>query len=170
MSVKWIGAILIISGCAAVGFAMASGQRREEKCLRQLIAALDYMACELQYRKTPLPELCALAAGESTGCVGQVLRSLSEELQRQIQPNVEGCMRVAMETVRDIPGKTGDAFSLLGSSLGRFDMEGQLQGLETVRSHCRRELETLMSGREERLRSYQTLGICAGAALAILFV
>lgn len=170
MRVKWIGAVLIISGCAAVGFALAAGQRREEKHLRQLIAALDYMACELQYRLTPLPELCGLAAKESTGCVGQVLRRLAEELQRQIQPDVGGCMRAALDSVGDIPDRTMEAFRIMGSSLGRFDMEGQLRGLEAVRSHCRRELETLTSGREERLRSYQTLGICTGAALAILFV
>ena len=33
-----------------------------------------------------------------------------------------------------------------------------------------RELEVMGRNQEERLRSYQTLGLCAGAALAILFV
>ena len=59
---------------------------------------------------------------------------------------------------------------MLGTSLGRFDLTGQLNGLEQVRSHCRRELEALAGNRDQRVRGYQTLGICAGAALAILFV
>jgi len=49
-------------------------------------------------------------------------------------------------------------------------MEGQLKGLESVRQECRRQVETLSYNRDARLRSYQTLGLCAGAALAILFV
>ena len=58
----------------------------------------------------------------------------------------------------------------MGSSLGRFDLEGQLQGLESVRIYCREQLDELSKDRDVRLRSYQTLGLCAGAALAILFV
>lgn len=170
MNIKWIGAVLIISGCAVVGFALAAAQRREEKCLRQLIAALDFMACELQYRLTPLPELCGMAAKENTGCVGHALGRLAEELERQVQPGVDACMAAALESIGDIPEKVKEAFRLMGTSLGRFDVEGQLQGLEAVRGYCRRNLEYLTSGREERLRSYQTLGICTGAALAILFV
>ena len=42
--------------------------------------------------------------------------------------------------------------------------------MEIVRNYCDRELESLGKNGEERLRSYQTLGLCAGAALAILFV
>lgn len=170
MDLKWIGAILITSGCAMVGFSMAAGFRREERALRQLIAALDYMACELQYRLTPLPELCRLAGSENTGCIRQILTNLAVELESQISPDVESCMNAAMAMAENIPSRVKEAFHIMGTSLGRFDMEGQLKGLEAVRSYCRRELEGMASNRDNRLRSYQTLGICAGAALAILFV
>ena len=59
---------------------------------------------------------------------------------------------------------------LLGKSIGRFDMDGQIKGLEAVRQDCRRRLDELSKDRDTRLRSYQTLGLCAGAALAILFI
>lgn len=170
MSYKWIGAMLIIAGCGAVGFTMAAAYRREEKELRQLTAALDYMACELQYRLTPLPDLCRQAGAEISGCAGKVLRNLAAELECQVRPDVESCMIAALCSSGEIPKRVKEAFLIMGSSLGRFDMEGQLKGLESVRSHCRRELEGLSAGRDNRLRSYQTLGICAGAALAILLV
>lgn len=169
MSVKWFGAMVIIFACSAVGFSVAAAYRREERTLRQLIGALDYMACELQYRLTPLPELCRQAAQECTGTVGTVLSRLSEELNAQMMPDAEGCIRAALEGCA-VTDRLRASFSLLGSTLGRFDLEGQLQGLEAVRSHCRRELDELSSGRDARLRSYQTLGVCAGAALAILLV
>ena len=62
------------------------------------------------------------------------------------------------------------ASSWLGASLGRFDLQGQLQGIESVRAQCRKDLAELEDNRDQRLRSYQTLGLCAGCALAILFL
>ncbi len=167
---KWIGAILIIVGCGMAGFSMAAAHRREENALRLLLGALDYMECELQYRLTPLPELCRQAGTEARGCVGQVLTRLSQELERQISPDVESCMGAVLSTVPQIPQRTKEALRIMGSSLGRFNLEGQIKGMEAVRGYCRRELEHLSVNRDARLRGYQTLGLCAGAALAILLI
>ena len=170
MSIKWIGAIFIICGCGYVGFSMGTTFRKEEKELRSLISALDYMSCELQYRITPLPTLCRVAGQERTGYVGKLLLNLASELESQISPDVESCLNMAVAATGFIPKRLSDAVIILGSSLGRFDLQGQLQGLEAVRSFCRAELDAMVSGRDARLRSYQTLGLCAGAALAILLV
>lgn len=167
---KWIGAMLIVAGCGMFGFSMAANHRREETALRQLIAALDYMQCELQYRMTPLPDLCRQAGEQNRNVIGQVLLMLARELDCQISPDVERCMEEALKTGDMLPTRAKKAFEILGSSLGRFDMDGQIRGMEGVRSFCRRELEALGENREARLRSYQTLGLCAGSALAILLV
>lgn len=170
MSIKWIGAILIVVGCGGFGFTMGAIQLREEKKLRELISALDFMVCELHYRLTPLPDLCRLTAGETRGYVRDVYLALAEELEAQISPDVQRCMQAALSRVPEPPGCTGEFFLQLGQTLGRFDLEGQLKGFETVRSACRERLESLINNKETRHRSYQTLGICAGAALAILFI
>lgn len=170
MNYKWIGAIFIIFSCGGFGISLARTHRREESTLRQLISALDLMECELQYRLTPLPELCRQAGLESRECIRTVLLKLSQELEAQIAPEVSICMRAAISGVKDIPPKTAQALDKLGSSLGRFDLPGQLKGLESLRSDCRRTLEELNRNKDQRLRSYQTLGFCAGAALAILLV
>ena len=170
MTGKWIGAMLVIAGCGGLGFSIAAASKREEAALRDLVSALDYMECELKYRLTPLPELCLQAGAENKGSVRQILAALSRELESQISPDVESCMNAALVTCRDVPGRVRQAFEIMGKSLGRFDMEGQIQGLEAVRAYCRRELDIMGQNRDSRLRSYQTLGLCAGAALAILFV
>ena len=59
---------------------------------------------------------------------------------------------------------------LLGHSLGRFDLSGQLKGLASVRERCGQELQALRSDRDSRLRSFRVLGLCAGAALVILLI
>lgn len=170
MSLKWIGAILVIMGCGGFGFKLAASHMREEKTLRQLIGALDYMECELQYHLTPLPMLCRQAAAESSGVICQVFLMLARELEDQVSPDVQRCMNAALSKVKDIPALTLDALTHLGCSLGRFDIAGQLKGLESVRQDCRRRLDELNKNRDVRIRNYQTLGLCAGAALAILFI
>lgn len=170
MSIKVIGAIMVILGCGSFGFKLAANHLREEKTLRQLIAVLDYMECELQYRLTPLPVLCRQAAAESTGPLCQVFLFLALELEDQISPDVERCMTAALHKAKDIPILTQTGLLLLGRSLGRFDLDGQIKGLEAVRQECRRNLDNLNQNRDIRLRSYQTLGLCAGAAIVILFI
>lgn len=170
MNFKWIGAVLIICGCTLAGFMISAAYRREERELHQLIGALDYMSCELQYRRSPLPDLCRLAGTERSGYVGKLFLNLAKELESQISPDVQSCLAIAAATAGQLPKRLQEAVCILGASLGRFDLEGQLLGLDSVRAYCREQLEEMSEGRDTRLRSYQTLGLCAGAALAILFV
>ena len=170
MSIKLIGAVLVIAACGGFGLSLVISHRRAEETLRQLISALDYMECELQYRLTPLPDLCRQTAEASNGWVRAVFNSLAQELENQISPEVKTCMNAALCRVRELPAQVRKAMQELGQTLGRFDLPGQLRGLEGIRRTCRRELDELAKNRDVRLRSYQTLGLCAGAALAILFI
>lgn len=170
MSIRIVGAVLVVMGTGGFGFLIASSYRREERLLRQLLNALDYMQCELQYRLTPLPELCRQVAASEKGVISSFFLNLAIKLEDQITPDVEKCMIDVLSDMRDLPKLTRESVELLGRSLGRFDIEGQLRGLESVRQVCRRGLETLSQNAAIRNRSYQTLGLCAGAALAILFI
>lgn len=170
MHIKLLGALLIIAGCSGFGIALAANHRKEEKTLRMLLAALDYMESELQYRMTPLPELCRRASGQCRGGLQRVFIALAKELEQQISPDASRCMSAALSQVPELPRHAARALKAMGQTLGMFDIAGQLQGLESVRYICRRDLEELERNRDTRLRSYQTLGLCAGAALAILFV
>lgn len=170
MNYKWIGAILVVCSCTFGGFSMCTAFRREERELQSLLGALDYMICELQYRATALPDLCRQAAQDRGGLVGMFLNNLATELDAQNAPDVQSCIAASAASAGELPNRLRKAICILGASLGRFDLDGQLQGFETVRNFCRTELEAMAAGRNTRLRSYQTLGLCAGAALAILFV
>ena len=170
MRIKWIGAILIICSCGLVGFKISKSYRLEERNLRQLIGALDYMVCELRYRQSALPDICYQIGKERIGCIGKLFANLSKELNAQISPDVQSCLVTAAASIGDVSGSIKEAISIMGSSLGRFDLDGQLLGLETVRTYCQEQLRGMIKDRDARLRSYQTLGLCAGAALAILFV
>ena len=150
MNAKWIGAIFVLVSCGGFGFSIAHGYRQRERLLHQLLNVLETMASELEYRLTPLPELSRKAARDTCGVLRDVFANLARELDWQSEPDAGSCMRAAMDKCHDLPG--------------------QLKGIKAVQESCRRELARLERNRDARLRSYQTLGLCAGAALVILFV
>ena len=170
MEYKWVGAILIIASCSGYGFAIAAGKRREERLLFQLMEILQFMEKELQYRLTALPDLCRMAAGEARGPLHVVFMNLYRELNWQKLPDAESCMYAAIQKSGEMPTKVRRLLIHLGHSLGRFDLPGQIQGIQSIQKRCETSLQSILQSRDERLRSYQTLGICAGVALAIILI
>lgn len=160
---------MVIAGCGGFGFAMAAAYRKEEHMLQQLREILQFMYCELQFHMTPLPELCRKAGKASRGCVGTVFVRLSAALEESNGRDPVDCMASVLASSEVTP-RVRSLLEKLALTLGCFDLEGQLRGIEELRSLCGSALDTLSSGREDRLRSYQTLGLCAGAALVILFI
>lgn len=170
MYLRWIGASLILAGCTWTGLSAATSFSLQEHMLCQLQHVLSYMMCQLQYRQLPLPTLCRQASLESPGTVGRILSDLSEALDSQIEPDVFGCMQRVLGNYR-LPGKRMQRiFLLLGRNLGCFDLQGQITGLEEVASICEQEQKPLSQKKQNVMRSYRTLGVCAGAALVILFL
>lgn len=170
MILKWIGAASILASCGSVGFMIRMSHNKEINSLKMFISALDFMECELQFRMYALPELCRLTAQECEGSLRKFFSLLSNELEDQISPDVKRCINAVLTKMKDLPSSTLDGIESLGNSLGRFDLQGQLKGLESVRRECRVKLNKLAGNSESRLRSYQTLGLCAGAAVVILLV
>ena len=170
MGFKWIGAILIVASCGGCGFSIAAGKRREEKLHLQLLDVLQFMENELQYRLTALPELCRMAAETTRGDLSNVFSNLYRELQSRKLPDAGSCMYAAIRQSGEIPSRIRRLLIQLGNSLGQFDLPGQLTGLRAVDKRCRDSLEHIRKDRDQQLRCYQTLGVCAGAALAVILI
>lgn len=164
-----LGAFCIFVGCGSFGFSMAAASRREEAELRRLITALEYMSCELSYRMLPLSELCRSAARDSGGTVRFFLTEVARALEMQSEPDVRSCIYGILEKLPQTKALNRQLQGL-GTTLGCFDLPGQLRGLESAIQSAGEALRTVRDGAAERRRSYQTLGLCAGAAMAILFL
>ena len=167
---KWIGSVLVFAGCGGFGLSLAGAHIRRERILMQLCRALDEMECELRYRLTKLPELCMATAQSASGPVRKVLLMFAHELESKVSPDPASCMSLVLEKYTLTDEQVRDAFVELGRSLGRFDLEGQIQGIRHVKDVCMLCLERERAGRNERIRCYRTLGFCGGAALVILLV
>lgn len=170
MSIRQLGIILIIGGCSATGFSIGTALRRETRQLEQLIRAVAYMANQLRYTLTPLPELCRQAGSISSGALREVFLNLSRELEWQVEPDVYSCTAEALRKSGKLSGRGHSLFLDLGRSLGQFDLEGQLQELQRIEHSGRNALAEIRTDQQNRVKSCRTLGICAGVALAILMI
>ncbi len=170
MSIKWFGAMLVFMGCGAIGFYNATIHKRELESMRKLIHTLTFIICELQYKLTPLPELSKAAAKEVSGPVRRVLDAFTQELERQVSPKVKLCMEVALACCKEMPDITRKYMRRLGDCLGKFDLKSQIEAVEALRNQCKEHLKELDANKDVRMRSYQTLGLCAGAALVIILI
>lgn len=169
MKLKLIGAVFMIFGCGRMGWKIAAAYRKEAHALDALCHAFSFMQCELRYRLTPLPYLCEATSAAITGPVSVFFSRLSSELKKQISPDVRCCVETVLSAEK-LPQAAQVYLRLMGDTLGQFDLEGQLQGLAYLMDETTTALENHRKDQGNRLRSYQTLGLCAGAAMAILFL
>lgn len=170
MTLKLIGAALILLSCSGFGFYVAASHKKEVVCLKKLTAIIEFMEWELECRLTPLPQLCQHVAEKTKCSFSGVFGYLAQELTCQIAPDVATCMRSVLAAQKDIPKFTYRYLEMLGDSLGEYNIDGQLKSLVSLRLCIGKKLDELTENQKQRLHCYQTLGVCAGAALAILFI
>lgn len=166
---KLIGIVLIIVSCGMFGFMLASNLKREIKSLHDLIGILNFMECELNFKLTPLPQLCRSSAVHGKS-LERLFLIFADELESQIVPDVSTCMNASIEKCGPQSASVLAFLSELGCTFGKFDLQGQLSGIASVRQSCTKQLEILEEGKDLRMRNYRTFGICAGAALAIILL
>ena len=164
---KVIGIVLIIGGSGGYGIARAMQLYRQLHQLRELLAALELLRCELNYTLLPLPELCAMTAGRSRGAVQQFFTLFGEKLAL-------GRRRAAQEALEQsglvLANDAAMALLELCEGLGHFDLDGGNRLLELTQERLRAALERTEAEKRPLAKSYAVLGMAAGAALVILVV
>ena len=170
MTIRIIGAIFIFVSCGAFGIRIAAGYRNSIKEMRQLIGILTMMESELAYRKLPLEPLCRSLSTKSTGYISVALLHLADALERNNEPDVAICIHYAMDKTKHMSELVKDGFQLLGATLGTLDADEQIKQLKFVKSECQDLLQTYIQTKQPHIQSCQTLGLCAGAAMAILLM
>lgn len=168
--IKWIGAMLIIGACGFCGFSMAGSYGNLERSMRQLYSAMEIMHCQMEYRLTPLPELCQILSAACTGSISKVFQDLGREMEREDACEAAVCMADALAKNPQLPRPCMKRLRHIGSTLGKTDLQTQLRDIAMEMEQIRMELEQIARERPGRVKSYRALGLCCGAALAILLL
>ena len=170
MIYKVIGSILIVFACGGFGCSLAVAHKKEVTALRCLISSISFMQCELECRRTPLPELFRKASAVCHGNLARFYENLAKEMESQVCPDTKSCFLQSITKVKSLPATVTACITHMADTLGSFDLAGQQNGLLEAANEAKRCLEKLTFDQELRIRNYQTLGLCAGAAIAIILV
>jgi stage III sporulation protein AB len=166
---KSLGACLVVVSCGAYGYYAAVRQQKELQILRQFLYVLQRMECELNYRLPALADLCMSVAESVTGVLRLTLINLASELNTQILPDATSCLQKVLSEVNVSP-KIRRLLERLAQSLGNFDADGQIKGICALQNETEQMLNLMACNQDMRLRSFRTLSLCAGAAVALLLI
>lgn len=166
---KAAGCILLLCACGGLGLGAAGKLRARWTQLRTLVAALEEMERELQYRLTPLPELLAGLAARTAGPVGIFFSLCVREMDKLEEQSFSRLWGGALEgSGLDLEEEDRRLLLELGASLGRYDSRSQCQAIAQVRGRLEENLAAALERKERLGRVYGVLGLAAGALLVIL--
>lgn len=163
--------IMLIAAAAVYGGASYTALKREHlNELEALCHMLRLMQDELETRALPLPELAAQLEAR-TEDAGKTL--LSELLRRMPELGSRDFQNIWEESVTESVKHSEGAARLLcklGSFLGRYDVDSQLDALRS----CREAMEKLRTAAAEALPQTRRLGmglaLTSGALIVITLI
>ena len=167
--IRIFGAALLLLSCCGFGFSLSVSHRKELDMLRTLKKAVQEMEWELKYRMTELPELCILAGNMTGGVLKDIFMELANKMKNREVMDISACFNGIIGQ-KELPRRVRRNLRQLSVHLGRFDLDGQLQGLEAIRQQCCIDIMELKENSRERLHSYQVIAACMGTALVILLI
>lgn len=169
---KLIGVLFVVLSAGSVGVQITLAMGRRCQLIRQLMSIVQLLKNEIAFCGTPLPQAFALAAASASGGLAQVFSTAAKEMDKFRWLRPQSALERALEAHSFL--REGDPIRSvlleLGAKLGKYDMENQLQGLELALVQLEEERQAAEQERRLRGRTYETLGVCAGLAIAILFL
>lgn len=170
--IRLLGAGMIVLSSACVGFGAASGVRRQCAQLEGFLWALDAMKSEMSCRLTPLAELFGALGACPQPDVGAFFTAAGRELTTPPGCSLPVSFKRALNAAPELKiGQQGvQALYALAVNLGKFDLQAQLTAIDACAGRISAALKTLQEQKRARCRSYETIAICAGLALAVVLL
>ena len=170
--IRMIGAALVVLSSGAVGFGFARAVKLQCAQLEGLLWALDTMQSEMSARLTPLAQLFSGLSACRQKDVAAFFAEAGRALSAQPYCTVPDCFKRGFQQAKGFrPGdESVQALYGLSLNLGRFDLESQLAAIERTKASVTAALLALQGQKRARCRSYETIGICAGLALAVMLL
>lgn len=159
----WLGRLLFLSGCTALGLARGMALRDRTACLSEFRRCLGQLNREMTFALRPLPDL--LEGLRVRGPAGEFFAACVEGLEESWAE----AWQTALEETH-LPLKEEDRQILweAGEVLGRYDGESQRQALEGLAARLEENLAQARADENRLFRVYLALGITAGLFGCIL--
>lgn len=167
--IRLIGAAMIVLGAGSFGISKTVQFYRQQRQLHSFLNMLEILKCELTYTMFPLPKLCRITAERSDKICADYLRSYADLLEKGAARSVAA--RQAFTGANSLlPPDASMAVLELFSALGRYDLSGEESLLKLTQHRLRAAIERGETEKRPMAKGYALLGLCTGAAVAILLV
>lgn len=169
---KMIGLSMILAASSAMGLRLAATAKRQQTQTLALIDAILRLRHELQCSLTPLPQAFSLLSRSENREIGAFFGNIATRVQCADGCAVGfACRRALTKTAGlCLPEAARQALISLFDTLGKYDLEGNLQALDLALSRLREQARTLRDQVRGRCRTYLTLGVCTGLAVAVILL
>lgn len=161
---RLLGAVLLVAGCAGVGWRRTRALREQVTALEDMVAALDLLRGEILTNRTPLPEVAGELARSGPGSVRGVFAAVYAGLRCPGGRGFPELWRRSLAQCRALEGEAAGALERLGTKLGRFAAPEQAAAID----RCIARLERELAESREKLRRDGRLGPALGAAAGLV--
>lgn len=168
---RLVGIALLSAGAVLLGMCAVLHMNNRVNELRQLVAGLETMLRELDYRLAPLPELLRQAAEQTRGRTAAFFELCARGAEHLNGRTFQSVWNQALEAGQlRLEQSDLDVLEQLGGILGRYDVESQHKALETVLARLEEQWSEAAEQSKRLGRVYGVLGLTAGAFLMILLI
>ena len=171
MMVRLIGFLCVAAGAAASGFGIASEVKKQCVFYRRLLDALEFLRTEIEFHLTPLRDIC----NQLSGMVGKPLDVIFHEVGNSLsdaagRPAGVLMRRAILNQGTGLPKAGREVMEGLFDVLGKQDVIAQVRAVDLSIERTKSALNQLEKEKQDRCRTYRTIGICAGLAVAVILL
>ena len=164
---KMLGMLLICSASLAAALSVMKTRVERIRSLRSLGRMLELMEGELSTALSPIPELVCSLEKKSTGAAGVFLAALNTRMESLGKERFPRLWNDSLRQSLSLDHEDLDALKQLGSILGQYDLDRQLEAIAQCREHLLRSAERIALDHRQKCRTGCGVALLSAAMLCI---
>ncbi len=173
MTVKLVGAVLVLISATAIGALLAMQIKEQEQWLKDIKMSLFLLEGELEYHQIPLPEALYLTGKKHGGRMQGFYLDIAEKLEKKEEGSLKYLWETtAEEALRTVPLKKEqkEEFMEIGRYLAEADRNVRKNALEFYFSRLEEEIVCIRETGKEKANLYRMLGLLGGIFLLVVAI
>jgi stage III sporulation protein AB len=170
MSMKLLGALLIVAATTSFGFYAAHLLSQRSKQLRNIKLALKLFETEIMFGHIPLNEAMKRIAEQVEKPIGLIFKTFALKLETN-EVDVTQCWESSLKEIWPITALKKQDYEILksfGNSIGLHDLNTEQKNIKLALSHIEREESEAHIVQNQNERMFKILGFLLGLLIILL--
>lgn len=170
---RWMGVILVLAGCAGVGFYTGNQLVQRLDQLMELVKISEFLKGEISFSRSTLPEALGRIGTKSKKPFQEFLENLSVDMKKYSGEAFADLLEQEMNLyLSDSALHKSDLqeFYLTYKNLGYLDKEMQVHLLERYIKEREKEIDRMYQKLPAQKKLFHSLGVLGGLFLSIILI